>query len=125
MMHWLLKHDGYPCSVAAAVALHGALLWFILERGAEVKPQVQIEQPVIVATTVKANPQRLRRMEQEENRRTQQRQQAQREREREAERKRETSALPRQQKRKKLPPRTNVSKLRVKKSASAGKKKRV
>lgn len=89
MMHWLLKNEGYPPSVVAALLLHGILLWIIFDRSEDRQNQVRIERPAIVAATVQANPQRTRRVEQLELQRQQQRQQAAREQERKREQARE------------------------------------
>lgn len=64
MMHWLLKNEGYPPAIAAAVLLHGLLLWFIFDRSSDPREMVEIKPPSIVASTVKVNPQRERRNEQ-------------------------------------------------------------
>lgn len=90
MMHWLLKHEGYPPSIVVAVLLHGLLLWFIFDRDSDVQNQVRIEQPTIMATTVQENPQRLRRVEKLELQRQQQREAQARERQRQQEQARET-----------------------------------
>jgi len=89
MMYWLLKNEGYPPSVVAALLLHGILVWIIFDRNEDRQNQVRIERPAIVATTVQANPQRMRRVEQMELQRQQQRQQAAREQERQRDRARE------------------------------------
>jgi hypothetical protein len=72
MMSLLLKHEGYPPAVVVAVLLHGLLLWFIFDRSMESREFVKIDRPAsIAASTVAANPQRLRRIEQLELQRQQ------------------------------------------------------
>jgi colicin import membrane protein len=86
MMPWLLKHEGYPPSVVVAVLLHATLLYFIFDK--EMKPEEFIRiQPAmtVVATTVNENPQRVRQIENQENRRRQQ-QEAEQQRRREEQR---------------------------------------
>jgi colicin import membrane protein len=78
MMSLLLKHEGYPPAVVVAVLLHGLLLWFIFDRSMESREFVKIDRPAsIAASTVAANPQRLRRIEQLELQRQQERKLAQ------------------------------------------------
>jgi colicin import membrane protein len=80
MMNLLLKYEGYPPSVVAALCLHALLLWIIFEKDFEPSEYVQIEQPMMAATAVQQNPQKLRRLEEL---------QLQRQRELDAQRKRE------------------------------------
>ncbi|MES2603339.1 MAG: cell envelope integrity protein TolA [Pseudomonadota bacterium] len=86
MMHWLLKHEGYPPSVLAALFLHGLLLWFIFDRDIDPKEMIEIKQPTIVASTVSENPQRTRRVETLELQRKQEQQRQARDRELQRER---------------------------------------
>jgi colicin import membrane protein len=63
-MAMLLKYEGYPSAVIAAIALHACLLVFIFGRNVQPSDYVTIEDPVVVtATAVDVNPQRLRRIE--------------------------------------------------------------
>jgi colicin import membrane protein len=80
MMNLLLKYEGYPPAVVAALCLHAFLLWIIFEKNFEPSEYVQIEQPMMAATAVQQNPQKLRRLEEL---------QLQRQRELDAQRKRE------------------------------------
>lgn len=69
-MSWLLKYEGYPPSVVAALLLHGALLWFLLPSEFKPDEMMNIERPQsISAMTANANPQQQRRIEQLENQR--------------------------------------------------------
>lgn len=82
MMPWLLKNEGYPPAVVIAVLLHAILLYVIFEREMSPAEFVQIQAPTIVATTIQENPQRLRRLENEQAQRQKQ-QEAERQRQRE------------------------------------------
>lgn len=102
MMNLLLKYEGYPPAVVAALCLHALLLWIIFEKEFEPSDLVQIDQPMYVAaSSVKQNPQQLRRIEQlqqqrqreaDEQRRREAEQQAAREREAQAQGAREQEA---------------------------------
>lgn len=97
-MSLLLMKEGYPPAVVVAVLLHGALLFFLLDRELAPRDSVDLEQPAYVsAMTIDQNPQRMRRIEQEQARaREQTRREDQREREeqaaREAEERRQAEA---------------------------------
>lgn len=64
LLHFLLRHEGYPPAVVLAVLLHAALIWFLLDRGFEPETVIKVQPMQISATTAKENPQRLRRLEQ-------------------------------------------------------------
>ena len=91
-MSLLLVKDGYPPAVLVALLLHGGLLYFLLDRDLAPRESVNLEQTMFVsAMTIDQNPQRLRRIQQEQEREQAQRD-AQREAQREAERQREQQA---------------------------------
>ena len=95
-MSLLLVKDGYPPAVLVALLLHGGLLYFLLDRDLAPRDSVDLEQTMFVsAMTIDQNPQRLRRIQQEQEReqalRDAQRE-AEREAQREAEREREQQA---------------------------------
>lgn len=64
LLHFLLKHEGYPPAVVLAVLLHAALIWFLLDRGFEPQEMIVVQPMQISAATAKENPQRLRRINQ-------------------------------------------------------------
>ena len=64
MMNLLLKLEGYPPAVLVALLLHGAILWFLLDRTLNPVEMVTIEPVAVSVATAKENPQRLRRLEQ-------------------------------------------------------------
>ncbi len=83
-MSLLLKHEGYPPAVIAAIFLHALLLYVVLGNSINRNDLVDIDKPIYVnATTVEQNPQRLRRIQELELQRTQELE-AQRQRERDA-----------------------------------------
>jgi colicin import membrane protein len=69
LLHYLLKFDGYPPAVLLALALHGGLAWFFLEREIEPQQVVKVQPMQISAATAKENPQKLRRIEQQQQQR--------------------------------------------------------
>lgn len=63
----LLKYEGYPPAVLVAVLLHGALLYFLLDKNLVTEQYVDVERPAYInATVIEENPQRLRRLELEQ-----------------------------------------------------------
>ncbi len=93
MMGWLLKFDGYPPGVAVALLLHGLLLYLLLPSKFEPADMVTLERPsVMIASAIQQNPQRLRRIEQQQTRRQNEEAERERQRQAEAESQRQTEA---------------------------------
>lgn len=90
LISWLLKYDGYPPGVVAALLLHGILMYIFLPKEFEPAEQVSIEPAsFVVASAARQSPQKLRRLEQQ----TQQRnREAERERQRQADQQRQREA---------------------------------
>ena len=64
-MALLLKHEGYPPAVLAAILIHGLLLYIILDNPFLRNDMVDLDTPVYIsATTAEETPQRLRRLQQ-------------------------------------------------------------
>jgi colicin import membrane protein len=69
-INWLLKYEGYPPGVVVALLLHGILMWILLPSEFEAANQVRIEPAsYVVASAVAQSPQKLRRIEQANQRR--------------------------------------------------------
>jgi len=64
LLHFLLKHEGYPPAFVLALLLHAVLIWFLLDRGFEPQEIITVKPMQVSAATAKENPQRLRRIEQ-------------------------------------------------------------
>lgn len=63
LMNLLLKLDGYPPAVLVALLMHGALLWFLLDRSLSPDDMVEIKPAAVAVAMARENPQRLRRLE--------------------------------------------------------------
>ncbi len=91
-MTLLLKYEGYPSGVIAALLVHGFMLYLIMGNAMLNRDMVNLDEPVYInASTAEANPQRLRRIEQLELQRAREAD-AQRQREADAQRAREAEA---------------------------------
>lgn len=91
-MALLLKHEGYPPAVAAAIFLHGLLIYIIFYNPVLSRELVDLDEPVYInAITAEDNPQRLRRLQEIELQREREAA-AQRQREQEAANQREEEA---------------------------------
>lgn len=91
-MALLLKHEGYPPAVAAAIFLHGLLIYIIFYNPVLSRELVVLDEPVYInAITAEDNPQRLRRLQEIELQREREAA-AQRQREQEAANQREEEA---------------------------------
>lgn len=65
-MTLLLKGQGYPPAVLLAVGLHAGLLYFLLDRELTPRDMVDLERPEFIsATTIRENPQKANREQQE------------------------------------------------------------
>ncbi len=63
-MALLLKHEGYPPAVVAAILIHGLLIYIIFYNPVLNSDMVNLDEPVYInATTAEDNPQRLRRLQ--------------------------------------------------------------
>ncbi len=93
-MTLLLKYEGYPSGVIAALLVHGFMLYLIMGNAMLNRDMVNLDEPVYInASTAEANPQRLRRIEQLELQRSREAEaQRQRQREADAQRAREAEA---------------------------------
>ena len=68
-MSLLLMGQGYPPGVLVAVVLHGLLLYLLLDKELGPRDTVDLQKPThINAMTIQENPQRLRRLDQEQQR---------------------------------------------------------
>lgn len=60
----LLKHEGYPPAVLAAIFIHGLLIFIIFYNPVLSRDLVDLDEPIYInATTAEQNPQRLRRLQ--------------------------------------------------------------
>lgn len=83
-MALLLKYEGYPPAVLAAILIHGLLIFIIFYNPVLSRDLVDLDEPIYInATTVEQNPQRLRRLQELELQRSREAE-AQRQRERDA-----------------------------------------
>ena len=83
-MALLLKHEGYPPAVIAAILIHGFLLFILFHNPVMSNELVNLDEPIYInATTAEQNPQRLRRIQDLELQRTRELE-AQRQRDRDA-----------------------------------------
>lgn len=83
-MALLLKNEGYPPAVVAAILIHGFLLYIIFHNPVMSNELVNLDEPIYInATTTEQNPQRLRRIQELELQRARDAE-AQRQRERDA-----------------------------------------
>lgn len=61
----LLMFEAYPPAILAAVVLHAALIYLIIDKGVLADKYVDLDKPVYIpATIVDVNPQKLRKLEQ-------------------------------------------------------------